>query len=212
MLLSPFTFPWIEPAQAHQDDSVTIAAHLQRLSRPGRQTDFDRIAAYGTVLNQPLTGIIGLGFDGIEFAAVRAGETKCVSQHEPITASAILNHLPSAAIRSRKFAQRRESLLAVNCNREVAVAVDGAAIHACGVERHGDISLSIQRDDATFGANLDQNLMNHLIGALFQALAGQTHPGTDFMRHDMADEEFPVAGGRDRAAPVVGPGSGTDDR
>jgi len=45
-----------------------------------RQSDFDRIAAHLTILNDPLALIAGVGFDLVDFAAPRACKLQGIGQ------------------------------------------------------------------------------------------------------------------------------------
>ena len=52
------------------------------------------------------------------------------------------------------------SSLPINLHHHVAVFVDGAAIHAGGVERHGDVTVGVEGDDTAGAAGVTQGASN----------------------------------------------------
>ena len=91
-----------------------------------------------------------------------------------------------------------------------AVGADPAAVHALGVERHGDVALGVEGDDAAGAAGVGEGAVDRLVGGLGEAQAEVVEAGADVAGDVEADEVLALAGAGGGAA-FVGPGAGADD-
>src|SRR5262245_39586092 len=98
-----------------------------------------------------------------------------------------------------------------NRDRAAPARIDARAIHDARAERHGDVAAAVDRHQAAPAAER-RHIAERCRRRGTQGLPAIADAGGDLMAERGADEHLAVAGARDRARAVVGPGAGADDR
>src|SRR5215472_3672137 len=118
---------------------------------------------------------------------------------------------PTGASRLRVFlAPPNLVRLVVNRGVDRPAIPDIAAVHALGVERQGECTRAVDRDDSTHTPERAQ-LIDDGPRRSVERLIGITQACGNLETYSIADKEFPVTGRRDRAARIVCIGAGAND-